>query len=64
MDVSPLCLKVAYKPQMIVETRAFHPTPITTSYITCSVTETPNLIRYEASLGAVLSHSKTSNCGS
>ena len=43
-------------------TGVFHQMPKTASYTTCSVMETPNLVRYEACLLAVLSLSKTSNC--
>ena len=53
MDVFPLCHKVVYKPQTVVEGQVFHPTPITACYTACSVNATPNLGRFGASLEAV-----------
>ena len=64
MDVSLLCHKFPYEPHTIVEGfGVFCSMPVTTGYTACSVIELPNLRIFEASLEAVQSPSKTSNCG-
>ena len=46
MGIWPLCHKVAYKPQTVVEERIFCRTLMTVDYTTCTVNAKSNLGRY------------------